>query len=79
MGRGPEQITRELTAIYHPRCNTQQYDQSWKDEWIGEYSAPTTGPVSRHSPDRAWPDRLIATVLCDRALVSAGERTYVLD
>jgi hypothetical protein len=56
-----EQITRELTATCHPRCDTQQYDQSWKDEWIGEYSAPTTGPVSRHSPDRAWPDRLSMT------------------
>jgi hypothetical protein len=47
-----EQITRELTAIYRPSCNAQQYDPSWKDEWIGEYSAPTTGPVSRRGPDR---------------------------
>jgi hypothetical protein len=30
-----EQIARELIAIYHPSCNDQQYDQSWKDEWIG--------------------------------------------
>ncbi len=30
-----EQIARELTAIYHPSCNAQQYGQSWKDEWIG--------------------------------------------
>ena len=30
-----EQIARELTAIYQPRCNDQQYDQAWKDEWIG--------------------------------------------
>ena len=30
-----EQISRELTAIYHPGCNTQQYDQSWREEWIG--------------------------------------------
>jgi hypothetical protein len=29
-----EHIARELIAIYHPRCNPQQYDQSWKDEWI---------------------------------------------
>jgi len=31
-----EQIARELTAIYRPRCNDQQYDQAWKDQWIGE-------------------------------------------
>ena len=30
-----EQIARELTAVYQPRCNDQQYDQAWKDEWIG--------------------------------------------
>jgi len=41
-----EQITRELMAIYRPSCNTEQYDSSWKDEWIGEYSAPTTGPLT---------------------------------
>jgi hypothetical protein len=45
-----EQIARELTAIYHPRCNTQQYDQAWKDEWIGGYSAPTTGPLAARGP-----------------------------
>ena len=55
-GGGPahrEQITRELTAIYRPGCNTRQYDPAWKDEWIGEYQAPTTGPVSRRPPDQA--------------------------
>jgi len=31
-----EQIARELTAIYRPRCNDQQNDQAWKDQWIGE-------------------------------------------
>jgi hypothetical protein len=41
-----ELIARELIAIYKPRCNSQQYDQSWKDEWIGEYAAPTTGPLT---------------------------------
>jgi hypothetical protein len=41
-----EQIARELTAIYHPGCNPEQYDQAWKDEWIGEYTAPTTGPLT---------------------------------
>ena len=41
-----EQIAQELAAIYHPSCNEQQYDRSWKDEWIGEYRAPTTGPLT---------------------------------
>jgi hypothetical protein len=41
-----ELIARELTAIYHPSCNPQQYDRSWKDEWIGEYDAPTTRPLT---------------------------------
>lgn len=41
-----EQITRELVAVYRPGCNPAQYDQAWKDEWIGEYSAPTTGPLT---------------------------------
>jgi hypothetical protein len=30
-----EQISRELTAIYQPGCNAQQYDQAWREEWIG--------------------------------------------
>lgn len=41
-----EQIGRELMAVYHPSCNSEQYDSSWKDEWIGEYRAPTTGPLT---------------------------------
>jgi hypothetical protein len=41
-----EQIARELTAIYHPSCNTEQYDSTWKDQWIGDYDAPTAGPLS---------------------------------
>jgi hypothetical protein len=41
-----EQIAQELAAIYHPSCNEQQYDRAWKDEWIGEYHAPTTGPLT---------------------------------
>ena len=49
------QITRELIAIYRPSCNKQQYDQSWRDEWIGEYTAPTTGPVARRAPDGSDP------------------------
>jgi len=42
-----EQITRELIATYRPGCNPEQYDQSWRDEWIGEYQTPgTTGPLT---------------------------------
>ena len=41
-----EQIARELMAIYRPGCNEERYDPSWKDEWIGEYTAPTTGPLT---------------------------------
>jgi hypothetical protein len=48
-----EQIARELTAIYRPGCNAQQYDHAWKPEWIGDYQAPTTGPVSRRGPGEA--------------------------
>lgn len=51
-GRGQrEHIARELTAIYRPGCNTRHYDRAWKDEWIGAYEAPTTGPVARRDPD----------------------------
>jgi hypothetical protein len=50
-GRGHrEQITRELAAIYQPQCNADRYGQSWKQEWIGEYTAPTTGPLARRGP-----------------------------
>ncbi len=48
-----EQIARELTAIYHPSCNDQHYDNAWEEHWIGEYSAPTTGPVARRGPDQS--------------------------
>jgi hypothetical protein len=48
-----EQITRELTAVYRPSCNDQQFEQAWKDEWIGAYSAPTAGPVTRREPGQA--------------------------
>jgi hypothetical protein len=48
-----EQIARELMSIYHPSCNPDQYDASWKDEWIGEYTAPTTGPLTTsRDPDQ---------------------------
>lgn len=49
--RHREHIARELTAIYQPGCNTQRYGQAWKDGWIGEYSAPTAGPLARRRPD----------------------------
>jgi len=48
-----EQIVRELMAIYRPSCNDEQYEHAWKPEWIGDYSAPTTGPVARRDPDRS--------------------------
>ncbi|HEY0448351.1 hypothetical protein [Actinophytocola sp.] len=41
-----EQITQELIAIYKPGCNTQQYDKSWRDHWIGEYDTRTTKPLT---------------------------------
>jgi hypothetical protein len=47
-----EQIARELIAAYRPSCNEQQYDQTWKDEWIQDYSARTTGPLTTsRTPD----------------------------
>jgi hypothetical protein len=51
-----EQITRELAAIYQPRCNTERYGHSWEDRWIGEYSAaPNTGPLARRGPESPDP------------------------
>jgi hypothetical protein len=41
-----EQIVRELVSVYRPGCNPDQYDQAWKNEWIGDYQAPTTGPLT---------------------------------
>ncbi|HMK11643.1 MAG TPA: hypothetical protein VK461_08690 [Acidimicrobiales bacterium] len=41
-----EQIAKELIAVYRPGCNADQYDPAWKDQWIGDYSAPTAGPLS---------------------------------
>ena len=46
-----EMIVQELAAIYDPHCNEQKYDKAWKDEWIGEYSAPTAGPLTARGPD----------------------------
>jgi hypothetical protein len=49
-----EQIARELTAVYRPRCNDRQYDQAWKDEWIGTSTASSPGlakdPRHREAP-----------------------------
>lgn len=48
-----EQITQELIARYRPGCNSQQYDLAWKEEWIGDYTAPTTTSVTRRGPEQA--------------------------
>ncbi len=41
-----EQIAQELVAIYRPGCHDRPVDRSWRPEWIGEYSAPTAGPLT---------------------------------
>lgn len=41
-----EQIAQELLAVYKPGCNPERYDQSWQEHWIGDYQAPTTGPLT---------------------------------
>lgn len=41
-----ERITEELVAIYRPSCNPAQFDRTWKDEWIGSYTAPTANPLT---------------------------------
>ena len=41
-----ERITEELIATYHPSCNPEQFDRAWKEEWIGNYEAPTTQPLT---------------------------------
>lgn len=47
-----ELIVNELASIYKPGCNSTEYMQSWKDEWIGGYTAPTTGPLTTNrDPD----------------------------
>jgi hypothetical protein len=52
-----EQIVAELCAIYRPSCNDRQFDRSWKQEWIGEYRAPTTGPLTTgRNPDSRGDD-----------------------
>ncbi|MDP3967884.1 MAG: hypothetical protein Q8Q02_06345 [Nocardioides sp.] len=47
-----EQIVQELVAVYRPSCNEKQYENTWEPHWIGEYDAPTTGPLTTSmSPD----------------------------
>lgn len=41
-----EQIARELNSIYRPGCADRRYGPAWKPEWIGDYGAPTTGPLT---------------------------------
>jgi len=41
-----EQIAQELAAIYRPQCNAERFERAWRDEWIGQYEAPTTGPLT---------------------------------
>lgn len=48
-----ERITEELVAIYHPSCNSEQFERTWRDEWIGSYQAPTAKPLTT---DREPPD-----------------------
>jgi hypothetical protein len=52
-----EQIAADLSTVYRPSCNEQQYERSWKDEWIGQYKAPTTGPLTTgREPGEPSPD-----------------------
>ena len=44
--RHREQIAQELIAIYKPGCNPKQFDQAWEEHWIGDYEAPTAGPLT---------------------------------
>lgn len=48
-----EQITQELVERYRPSCNAEGYDRAWKAEWIGQYSAPTAGPLTTGKDPRA--------------------------
>jgi hypothetical protein len=46
-----ELITRELLAVYRPRCNEERYGATWRPEWIGGDSAP--GPAGKPPPGAA--------------------------
>lgn len=53
-GRGHrEMIAQQLIADYNPYCNEQKYDRAWKDEWIGQYTADTAGPLAPRGPDES--------------------------
>src|SRR5262249_8349835 len=58
-GGGPghrEQITRELAAIYQPRCNTERYGQSWHDQPTAAHpAAPRTARAARPGPGPPGP------------------------
>jgi len=41
-----EQLTNDLIAMYEPHCNQQKYDRTWRPEWLGEYEARTTSPLT---------------------------------
>ena len=78
-----EQIARELTAIYRPRCNDQQYDQAWKDQWIGETTSssprPGQGPGASRSVSRECAvlgdqdDHLAADAAPGQEVITAAE------
>jgi hypothetical protein len=47
-----EQIMQELIAIYDPSCNTNKFDNAWKDEWIGAYDTSVTDALTtERTPD----------------------------
>src|SRR6266542_3881733 len=52
-----DDLTAERFPFQHPRahCWVRRAGSRWKDEWIGEYTAPTTGPVARRGPDGSAP------------------------
>lgn len=47
-----EQIAHELVAVYRPLCNEQQFDHTWRDEWIGgpPGAAPPSSPGTPPPP-----------------------------
>ena len=47
-----EQIMQELIAIYDPSCNTNKFDNAWKEEWIGAYDTSVTDALTTdRNPD----------------------------
>lgn len=61
------QITNELASVYHPHCNEQQYDNTWKDEWDRRVFLRTD-----HRPTATAQPRRTRTV---RATVEPVERS----